>query len=173
MNRRHAIKNLVLTSGSLITLPFWMGCGESDAPATHVSTFSPAEQKTLAAITDTIIPAGTSIGALSTGVDKYLQKIIDDCHPKEVQDNIKLQLKSLEALAKNGYNKSFEDCSQQQRQELFLKFSDPRKTKEKEFFDLVKSETIKGFNTSREVMQQYLGYKIAPGHYYGCVAIKT
>jgi hypothetical protein len=62
--------------------------------------FSVAEQKILASITDTIIPAGNSIGALSVGVDKFLQKLIDDCYEKNAQDNVKTQLKSLEDTAK-------------------------------------------------------------------------
>ena len=37
----------------------------------------------------------------------------------------------------------------------------------------MKSETIRGFNTSREVMLQYLNYKIVPGHYYGCVDVNA
>jgi hypothetical protein len=44
---------------------------------------------------------------------------------------------------------------------------------EKDFFDLIKSETIRGFNTSQKVMQEYLGYKVAPGHYYGSVDVKA
>jgi hypothetical protein len=48
-----------------------------------------------------------------------------------------------------------------------------RKKEEKDFFDLMKSETIRGFNTSQKVMQDYLGYKVAPGHYYGSVDVKS
>ena len=58
-----------------------------------------------------------------------------------------------------------------QRQELLLKFSVSEKKSEKDFFDLVKSETIRGFSTSKEVMLGYLDYKVVPGHYYGCVDV--
>jgi hypothetical protein len=173
MNRRNAIRNLVLTSGTLITLPVWMGCADNNVPLTHRSSFSTTEQKTLATIADTIIPAGNAIGALATGVDKYLQKLFDDCHPKEEQDNIKMQLKALEAYAMKEQGRSFEDCTQQQREEFLLKWSASEAKEEKDFFTLIKSETIRGFNTSQQVMQHYLDYKVAPGHYYGCVAIKA
>lgn len=178
MNRRKALRNLALASGSLITLPAWLGCGSGDTPATHLSTFSISEQKLLAQITDTIIPAGNplangSIGALSVGVDKFLQKLFDDCYEKDVQDNIKLQLKGLKASAKAMHGKSFEDCDQLQRQELLLKLSQSVNKAEKDFFSLIKSSTIRGFNTSQEVMQKYLNYKVAPGHYYGCVDVKA
>ena len=173
MDRRKAIKNLAIVSGGLITLPQWMvSCGVSDTTI-HQSSFSVAEQKILASITDTIIPAGNSIGALSVGVDKFLQKLIDDCYEKDVQDNIKTQLRSLEESAKATNKKPFGDCTQTLREELLLKLSTSTNNSEKDFFDLIKSETIRGFNTSQKVMQEYLGYKVAPGHYYGSIDVKA
>ena len=108
MDRRTALKQLAIASGGLITLPAWMGCDTAGIPATHLSSFSFAEQQMLAAITDAIIPAADSavagsIGALSVGVDKFLQKLFDKCYDKEVQDNIKTQLKALETSAKSSY----------------------------------------------------------------------
>ncbi len=71
MNRRSAVRNLLIGSGGLIVLPFWMeGCNNHDKNI-HSSSFSSDEQNTLAAITDTIIPAGNTIGALSVGVDNF------------------------------------------------------------------------------------------------------
>ena len=173
MNRRNALKNLVIASGGLITLPLWMGCGDGETAATHLSSFSSAEQKTLAGLVDTIIPAGNSIGALSMEVDKFLQKLVDDCFEKDVQDNVKEQLKALDISAETAYKKSFAKCTQDQRQELLLKLSNSANKAAKDFFTLVRSETIRGFNTSEEVMQKYLHYQIAPAHYYGCVDIKA
>jgi len=37
----------------------------------------------------------------------------------------------------------------------------------------MKSETIRGFNTSKEVMVGYHKFKLAPGHFYGCVDVKA
>ena len=159
MNRRKAIKNLAIVSGGLITLPQWMvSCGVSDTTS-HQTSFSVAEQEILASITDTTIPAGNSIGALSVGVDKFLQKLIDDCYEKDAQDNVKTQLKALVGSAKTTHGKSFVDCTQAQREELLLKLSTSEKKEEKDFFDLIKSETIRGFNTSQKIMQEYLAIK--------------
>jgi len=173
MNRRKVLKQLVIATGGLVTLPQWMiSCGITDSNV-HTTSFSSVEQQLLASVSDTIIPAGGSIGALSVGVDKYLQKVIDDCYEKDVQDNVKLQLNGLEKSAKAKFNKSFVACSQSQRQELLLVLSSSNVKTEKDFFTLIKSETIKGFNTSQKVMQDYLDYKVAPGHYYGCVDLKA
>jgi hypothetical protein len=178
MDRRNALKNIAIVSGGVITLPQWMvSCGISDS-ATHPTSFSNAEQKILASVADTIIPAGNpiaigTIGALSVGVDKFLIKLIDDCYEKDVQDNVKLQLKNLDESAKATYKKPFPDITQNERENLLLKLSASQNKPEKDFFDLVKSETIRGFNTSQKVMTEYLGYKIAPGHYYGCVDVNA
>lgn len=171
MNRRTALKNLATVSGSLITLPAWMvSCGITDKN-THHSGFDPKEQKILASVVDTIIPAGNSIGALSVGVDKFLQKLIDDCYETPVQDNVKRQLVALDSYADGEHGKLFADCSQQKRQQLLMRIAGSTNNDEKEFFTLIKSETIRGFNTSQKVMEDHFGYKIAPGHYHGCVPV--
>jgi len=178
MDRRKAIKHLAIVSGGLVTLPQWMlSCGLSDTNV-HQTSFSIAEQKILAGVTDTIIPAGTpiaigAIGALSVEVDKFLQKLIDDCYEKDVQDNVKTQLKGLEESAKATYKKSFADCTQAQREKLLLRLSTSGDKGGQDFLNLMKSETIRGFNTSQKVMQEYLGYKIAPGYYYGCIDVNA
>lgn len=171
MNRRNALKNLAVVSGSVITLPAWMvSCGISDKNIHH-SGFDQKQQKILASLADTIIPAGNSIGALSVGVDKYLQKFIDDCCEAQVQDNVKLQLTALDNAAQEEEKASFAECSQPQREKHLLKFADSQDKNQKEFFTLMKAETIRGFNTSQKVMEEHFNYKVAPGYYHGCVPV--
>ena len=173
MDRRNALKNLLIASGSLIALPSWAKEWNIDSIRTQPSSFSPVQQQTLAAVADTIIPAGKSIGALSVGVDIFLQKLIDNCYDKEVQNNVRTQLDSLEAMGQHAFTKSFSNCDQHQREEFLQKLSLSEIQAEKDFFTLIKSETIRGFSTSKEVMVDRLHYKVAPGHYYGCVDVKV
>jgi hypothetical protein len=173
MNRRTAIKTLGVASGGLINLPLWMAsCGISEKK-THQSGFSTEEQGLLAKLTDIIIPAGNAVGALSMGVDKFLQQLFDDCYEKPVQDNVKKQLNALNTESKKLFDKPFTSCSQQQGETLFSKLSASAIKDEKDFYALLKSETIRGFTTSQKVMVDYLGYKVAPGHYYGSVNVKA
>lgn len=173
MNRRHTLKTILTGTGGLIALPAWANGWTLSDLTTHHSSFSPTEQEILASVVDTIIPAGNSIGALSVGVDKYLQKLIEKCYEPAVQENVKKQLMGLEASAQTTFEEIFINCDPSQRQELLLKLSVSDKKEEKDFFNLMKSETIRGFNTSKEVMTTYLNYKIFPGHYYGCVDVKA
>lgn len=173
MKRRELLKGLMAASGAMIALPAWAEDWHINDVLTHSSSFTMEDQTILSSVADTIIPQGDSIGALSVGVDKFLQKLFDDCYEKDVQENIKTQLTALESSAQSTYGKSFAACDQKQREELLLKLSGSDNKDEKDFFNLLKSETIRGFNTSREVMTKYLNYKVAPGHYYGCVDINA
>jgi hypothetical protein len=173
MNRRDSLKALMLTSGALIALPGWAHDWTRDSMGATLSVFSSNQQDILVSVVDTIIPAGNSIGALSVGVDKFLQKLFADCYDGETQKNVKDQLEKIEQMAITSHGKSFSSCDQKQREQLLLKFSESDVKAEKDFFSLVKSETIRGFTTSREVMMNYLSYKPVPGHYYGCVDVKA
>lgn len=158
MNRRDSLKHLLAASGALVALPSWAE-GWTSENISHLSSFAATEQETLSVVVDTIIPEGSNgMGGLSVGVDKFLLKLIENCYEKDVQDNVRNELKALG-------EKNFSTLSKPEREALLLQ-------SEKEFFKLIKSETIRGFNTSKEVMQ-YLKYKVAPGHFYGCVDVKA
>ena len=173
MNRRDTIKKLMAASGALVTLPSWAESWTRPEVNSFRSSFLQEQQTILASVTDTIIPQGNDIGALSVGVDKFLQKLFDKCYEPAVGENVKKQLAALETNAQAALSKNFIACDQKQREALLLSFAASEDKSQKDFFDLVKSETIRGFNTSKEVMTKYLNYKIAPGHYYGCVDAKA
>ena len=173
MNRRDTIKTLMAASGSLIALPAWAdGWSAADVSPSN-GFFSFEVQETLASVADTIIPPGDSIGALSVGVDKFLQKLIADCYEIEVRENVKTQLEALEQSAQSLYSKSFKECDQASRERLLLNFSGSEDKTKADFFKLIKSETIRGFNTSREVMVNFHHFRQVPGHYYGCVDVNA
>jgi hypothetical protein len=173
MTRRETLRNLMVTTGALVALPSWAREWTKADLALHTSTFGTPEQALISNVADTIIPAGNSIGALTVGVDKFLQKLFDVCYEPEARENIKKQLANLESSAQKEYSKSFIECDQSSREKMLLKLESSTDQNEKDFFKTMKSETIRGFNTSKEVMTNYLKYKSAPGHYYGCVDLKA
>lgn len=173
MDRRESIKTLIVAAGGLVALPAWADGWTKSNVSRHVSTFAVAEQETLTAAVDTIIPAGNSIGAITVGTDKFIQKLVDNCYEADARDNFKNGLKSLEARAKQAHQMSFAQCTKEQREILLLTMVNSTEKSDRDFFASIKGETIRGFNTSKEVMLQHLKYKIAPGHYYGCVDLKA
>ncbi len=163
---------MLAAAGGLVALPAWAEAWDiKSLGAINGSVVSDSE--ILASVVDTIIPAGESIGALSVGVDKFLQKLLVHCYEKDIQDNVAAQLKALDEKAKSSTGKAFTSCDQSQRETLLNALASSEDKNEKAFFDLIKSETIRGFSTSREVMLNYLNYKILPGHFYGCVDVNS
>ncbi|MDF2159145.1 gluconate 2-dehydrogenase subunit 3 family protein [Algoriphagus sp. CAU 1675] len=141
---------------------------------THNGFFSFKEEQLIAAIADTFIPEGLPpktpspearpIGALSTGTDKFLIKLFEKCYEKEDQELIKSQLALLDG-------KGFLSVDQKEREKILLDLGRSDKEEEKKFFNLMRSQTIFGFTTVKEVMADYRGYKVAPGYYHGCVDV--
>lgn len=138
---------------------------------THAGFFSFDEEQLISAIADTFIPAGLPpkvptpdaqpIGALSTGTDQFLIKLFEHCYEKDDQDLIKAQLKSLK---KSG----FEDLTQEEKEKALMALKASENEDEKKFYDLMRSNTVMGFTTVKEVMADYRGYQVAPGFYHGC-----
>lgn len=173
MDRRRALKTMILASGSLVALPSWaMGWKLKDV-ATSGTSFTMAEQEVITAIADTLIPSDGTIGALSVGVDKFLIRLIEECYEEEFQTGIKAQLENLNKTVKEKDNASFTECSKKQKEDRLRALSASKNEAEKEFFDFIKSQTIRGFNTSEEVMVNYHNYVMMPGYYDGCVDVEN
>jgi hypothetical protein len=171
MKRRESLKMLLASSGALLTLPSWAQNWTLSEVSVHPSSFPAEHQLLLTSVADTIIPAGNSIGALTVGVDKFLIKLIDDCYTPEMQDKIKSTLSALNTQAQTQFKKPFSACDQKEREQLLTVLSSDAATGE--IIKVLKSETIRGFTTSREVLVDYYKYKTVPGHYYGCVDVNS
>ena len=172
MKRRDAIKTLMLASGGALALPSWaMNWSSKDVPDFD-GIFSEVELKLISSIADTIIPTNGEIGALSVEVDKFLAGLISECYDQDFQNDIKKHLKALEQSSQGKYNRSFAECSQDEREPMLLKLEAGNENEEA-FFDFMKSQTIRGFETSKEVMVEYHDYVMMPGFYDGDVDVEA
>src|SRR5947207_193178 len=98
MKRRKLLQNLLVVSGGLVSLPAW---ADSWSPEDFniSSFFNSAEKEIMAAVADTYIPGGKEPGALSTGVDKFLVRLFEECYEPAVQENIRQGLLWLDTQA--------------------------------------------------------------------------
>ncbi len=172
MKRREALKTLGLATAGLVTLPAWASGWTARDVTIESSTFSSKQQALLSSIADTFIPAKDNVGAIPLEVDKFLIRLFDECYETDVQDNIKFQLSILNDRAMEKTGMLFSDCNQVQREEFILTFKDSENEAEQRFFQLLKNETIRGFRTSKVVMQDYHGYIVVPGRYNGNVDVE-
>ncbi len=171
MNRRKSLKILGGSAVGIAGLALADWKWQLLDRMSHKGFFTSKEEKLISSIADTIIPEGLPaktpspdskpIGALSTGTDVYLMQVFEKCYEKEDQDKIKRQLASLT-------EKGFSKATKEEREAMLLALNSSENEDEKEFFDLMKRETITGFTTVKEVMVDYRNYKVVPGYYHGC-----
>ena len=168
MKRRDSIQRLMAISGGLAVLPTWAQAWDHGA-LTKEKLFGGEELSALSSAADTIIPGSADLpGALSVGVDTYLNQLFAECYESPVQENIKTFLGKLDSASGNIHGFQFSKGDQRQRQEILEAFSVSDDDSVRETFQLIKSETIRGFRTSQVVLTQYYNYKVAPGIYVGC-----
>lgn len=175
MNRRTTIRNLLAVSAGMAALPAWAMEWTPDGLRNlkQGSFLNEAETEILSAVADTFIPRGEAIGALDVETDLFLVKLFTHCYETTVQENIRKQCHQLNVAAMQAFHKPFSACSQSEREGMLLAFPASGDASKIDFFELIKSETIRGFLTSRKVMREYSDFVVAPGHFRGCVAIET
>jgi hypothetical protein len=174
MNRREALRALVVASGGLVALPSWALGWDPDRLAlpAAASALSPSDASTLAAVADTIIPEGDGVGALALGVDRFLLRLLEACYDEGVQENVRVMLRHLDATARAATGAPFRECGREVRERLLLTLEATDDPARRDTFALLKAETIRGFRTSRVVMER-LGYNPMPGFYDGCADALT
>ncbi|WP_428655919.1 gluconate 2-dehydrogenase subunit 3 family protein [Runella sp.] len=173
MNRREALRNVALATGGWIALPTWAEAWNPNH-VRDISVFLSVEQEALlASVVDTIIPTTDTPGAKDLEVPAFIQKMLVDCYEKDVQENVKKGLEITNAIALDSYLRPFEKCNSLQRKDVLRKLQLSTDQARKDYLALVKSLTILGFTTSEYVQTKYLNYNPIPGHYYGCVPVKT
>ncbi|MCB0686122.1 MAG: gluconate 2-dehydrogenase subunit 3 family protein [Saprospiraceae bacterium] len=173
MDRRSILKKLLISTSTLVSLPAWSHNWTREDVILSSSFLTEEHELFISSLVDTILPVGVKgIGGVKVGVDKFLIKLFDRCYETEVQENIIVQINHLDSKAMTKFGNPFTDCDQQQKMDLLNSCATSENESEKSFFELIKSESIKGFTTSREVMVRHYKYRVAPGHYSGCVDVE-
>ena len=171
MERRTALKNVLFSATSLLTLPAWTNSWNSNSLQNSDGIFSVNQIQILEILVDSLIPSSTTPGAKDLGIPIFVNKMLTDCYENDVQISFKNGLENADKLAKDSFSKNLFDCEAIQRNELLKKLSNSSDVPQKEFFTLLKSLTVLGYTTTEYVMTKHYNYVMAPGHYYGCVNV--
>ena len=163
----------MLASGGVLVLPAWAHGWKPEIMAGYNTTFTDYEIKIISAIADTVIPSNGEIGALSVGVDKFLVGLISKCYEPDFIGEVRFNLGELDESAENAHGVGFAECQKEQREKLFLAMSKNGDENDESFFNFMKGQTIRGFETSEKVMVNYHGYVMMPGFYDGNVDVEA
>jgi len=145
MNRRHALRHIALISGGLALIPSCDFSKEDILSAYENLKITTTQKDLLAAISDSIIPAGEIKGALDLEVVDFILVLTS----KEKVDLI-LQGISLE-----------EDESLEGKKRGEISY----------FLNTIKRFTIQGYMASEYIQTEIIPYSLIPGEYNGAVLI--
>ncbi len=171
MQRRTAIKTIALTIGGAIVLPSWANAWNRESLQTS-RFISSSQNALLAEIVETIIPKTNTPGAKELDIHQFATTMVRDCYDKKAQETFTKGFELVDKNANNLFSKSFMDCDAKQKLEVLDKMSKSENSDEKNFVDLVKNLTIKGYLNSEYVMTNLRISEFAPAHFYGCVPVK-
>ena len=186
VSRRAALKIIAGSAGAAINLPVLQGSTAARpahlcrvaVPAAQAATSAPKfftaqEIQTLAALSETIIPADEhSPGARAARVFEYIDEIISDAN--EATKSLWRQgLAAVDRMAEAQNGKKFADCTPGQQTALLERVSANEEnpaTPEETFFVAVKKATIDGYYTSDIGIHQELKYEgnTALAEFEGC-----
>ena len=164
MERRVAIKQVLIFAGGLTLLPSFMrAAGKSTI---HLNNFNLdiAQERLLAQIVEIIIPKTTTPGANELGLHLFVLKMVDDCYDAKTQE------KFLSGL------KSFEDHDEAKLKQMVIDVNNGRgdvAEDVKSFYKITKQQTINGYLNSKYVMTNLVKWELVPGRYNGYFPAKA
>lgn len=171
MKRRETLKYLGLSIGSVIALPAWANSWRGNDLSNSTLNMSLENETLLAEMVETIIPTTDTAGAKTLGIDKFIQKMVADCLDKPSREVFGQGFALLDEQTKKAYNKSFVDCSPQQRMEILQQIGKDKGNAANKFYGLVKGLTIQGYLSSEYVMVNHYGYKMIPNKFEPCALV--
>ena len=171
MERRQAIKAVMMSAAGLITLPAWANSWNPQTVLLPFRFLNTMQESLLEEVVSLIIPEGEKPGAKSLGVHSFVQKMVADCYEPKDQEAFKTGLDNIEKTAQLIHNQSFTALNTAQKEEILRGVSLSTNAQQKEFFASIKNLTIQGYTSSEYVMVNHYNYEMAPGHFYGCITV--
>ena len=133
------------------------------------------QEKLLAELAETIIPATTTPGAKDISAHLFALKMLDDCYKPEDQQKFVTGMAQFEKICKTKNERSFVDCTAQQRAFLLTDI-ESKKDQDDElsfFYATIKKLTIQAYTTSKFYLTNVRVYELVPGRFHGCVPVTT
>ncbi|WP_256005362.1 gluconate 2-dehydrogenase subunit 3 family protein [Pedobacter deserti] len=163
MNRRLAIKQIMIFGGGLALLPSGLrAAGKASVWLNHVR-MDAAEEKLLGEIAEIIIPKTTTPGAKDLGLHLFVMKMVDDCYKPQDQKRFMSGLAAFKGLDPTALKEMVVQVNAGKAE------SDDIKA----FFRIMKQQTINGYLNSKYVMTNLVKWELVPARYNGYFPVKS
>jgi len=172
MNRRSAIRNVVIISAGAGLLPSCMHENKSSIPLKNI-TVSGSQQDMVAELAEAIIPKTKNfIGAKDLRAHEFVLTMVDDCSSPDDQKKFTDGLKAFDKLSHDKFGQLVTSLTLKQKKELLTDIENKKDIPEDalKFYGTVKRYTLQSFASSKEYMTDIRKYKMVPGPVFkGCV----
>ena len=166
MDRRELLKMIALLTGGVVVggEVFLTGC--KTGAKTDVG-FTASNIALLDEIGETIIPATATPGAKAAQVGEFMKIMVNDCYTEKEQVVFNKGITALEEACKKANNKSFVECTPEQRHDFLVRLEKEaqahNKKRDEEDKPLREANQQKNSTISWKDQKEFEG---APSHYY-------
>lgn len=173
VNRRSAIKQLLYVSAGMALLPACLQNTSRASLALKNISVDGDQEKMLAELVETIIPATTTPGAKELSAHLFTLIMIDDCYKKEQQQRWLNGMKAFEQAGKKLNGQRFLESTAPQRAALLTSLEATKDDSDAAFFyRATKRLTIQAYTTSKYFLTKVNIYELVPARFHGCVPMK-
>ncbi|KEO71772.1 gluconate 2-dehydrogenase subunit 3 family protein [Anditalea andensis] len=186
MNRREALKGTAMILGYALTGSTIATLIQSCEPGSKLSwtpqVISEGQAKTLSALIDRILPSTDTPGGIEVGVDRFIDKILCQVFPVDVQESFSTGIDIFNQYAKAQYGQQFIKLSHVEQDAIISAVeekSDPlpgslwnlsvKDAADFPFYRMTKELALIGYFQSERISKEVLKYNPIPGPYIGCL----
>jgi len=173
MDRRKALTGVLALFGAQIFAPLARAAGIApampviDQGAPSRQMFTPDQRALMSALSDRIIPATDTPGAIAAGVPAYIEKLLADWSVAEDREPIFRGLAEIDARAWQDYKLPAIKATPAQHDALLTLAMEDKIPNGEAFFEAFRQMVITGYYTSEIGMTQEREYLPVPGEYDG------
>jgi hypothetical protein len=173
IDRRTAIRQLALLSACAAVLPSCMGNHSRPDLALNNFTVNGDGQRTIDALTATLIPTTDTPGARQTGASLFIFKMLDDCSSKKDQDNFFKGMKELDEVSRTTTGGTFVEANGVQREAILTGIGGKQFPGDQLnfFYSIARKLTILSYSSSQFFLTKVHVYELVPGRWHGCVPV--
>ena len=175
VNRRDALKKLAVGGAAVVGAPFWVEAltAAAEQHAAHYqaaraaaspwtpNVLSPAQNETVIALSELIIPQTDTAGATKAGVNQFIDAVLAEAEPAD-REKFLTGLAWLDARSQRDAGTPFVKSTPEQQTVLLTALSTNRAPAAEDqpgtdFFTAIKSLTVTGYYTSEVGMKEEMG----------------
>ncbi|TCM33026.1 gluconate 2-dehydrogenase subunit 3-like protein [Novosphingobium sp. ST904] len=175
MDRRNALAGMVAMFGAQLFAPLARAAGIASAAsipaidqgAPSIQVFTPEQRALMTALSERIIPATDTPGAIAAGVPLYIEKLLADWAFAEDRDPILSGLAEIDARSRQDYGLPAVQATPEQQDALLTLAMNDQLPDGVLFFKPFRQMVVVGYYTSEIGITQEREYLPVPGEYNG------